>query len=217
MSQRIIPHWSRRSQLAWGLMALALMVGACGDDDPTSPNPAVVQTMPVFDAFGFNAGITGQGTLTRTEGEVEIALDVNGLIPNHAYTVWFVVFNVPSACAATECFPPDLGVPEVQATLQGAGGFVSDGSSRMFLSRLDRSNSEGREVILGTGGIANPMAAQVDIVLRDHGPAETDPANRAAQTSQMNGFCGMTLEMDVDLTSDGCYDVAVVGFPPPVA
>ncbi|MGH7557500.1 MAG: hypothetical protein ACREMD_06935 [Gemmatimonadota bacterium] len=71
---------------------------------------------------------------------------------------------------------------------------------------------EGKQVWVGDpSGVDNTYRAEVHLVLRDHGVAETDPADLAVQTSTFADFCNLP---DPPVVG-GCKNVAAAVFDRP--
>jgi hypothetical protein len=108
-------------------------------------------------------------TLVRRADGVSFSLRTEQLRPHHAYTVWFVVINNPSACAATPCSGPDIVQnPDTDSQVTYGAGHVSGGSGRAgFAGAFQAGPIEGW---LPDGGLWDPMTAEIQLVLNDHGP-----------------------------------------------
>jgi hypothetical protein len=149
-------------------------------------------------------------TLDRNGSSLTVNLHTTGLAPG-AYTLWWGIYNYPENCDYDPCGgPPELGFPddtkpEVQAFwVNATGHVVSRGRSDNFAAHLTIGGPYAGEIIVSTGpGLLNPAGAQVQLVLRYHGPAI--PGMLPLQTSMYNGGC-----------PDGgppCEDVQFVVFP----
>lgn len=111
------------------------------------------------------SGITGKARLCFSADGVRARMFVQNLIPDRAYTVWFVYFDDPSKCIAAPgtdnpCGPPDLIKPVPTAsnpTLAPAGVFGrmdsavadEDGEARFSAHLQDFHLSPGSHVHLG--------------------------------------------------------------------
>ena len=122
--------------------------------------------------------LAGAVTLLRTRRDVQAHIRASGLDPEAAYTVWWVIFNHPQACATVPCGPSDLRNPDVGAANFYATGFLtgSDGAANVD-ARLEAGRlPEGVESIdFGTGvrpqlRHGNGLRAEIHTVLRSHGP-----------------------------------------------
>jgi hypothetical protein len=131
------------------------------------------QTAPVM--WHPQTGLSGSvatdahATLVRRPDGVSFAIWTEQLRPHHAYTVWLVVINNPSACSATPCSGPDILLnPDTDSQVAYGAGHVSGGSSRgAFAGSFQAGSLEGW---LPGGGLFAPTTAQIQLVLNDHGP-----------------------------------------------
>jgi len=110
-----------------------------------------------------------QAVLVRRTDGVSFAIRTNRLHPHHAYTVWFVVINEPSACAATPCSGPDIVLnPNTDSQVTYGAGHISGGSGRAgFAGSFQAGAIDGW---LPGGGLWDPMTAEIQLVINDHGP-----------------------------------------------
>ena len=130
------------------------------------------QTAPVM--WHPQTGLSGsvapdaQATLVRRPDGVSFGIRTEQLRPHHAYTVWFVVINNPSACAATPCSGPDILLnPATDSQVTYGAGHISGGSGRAgFAGSFQAGAIEGW---LPDGGLWDPMTAEIQLVLNDHG------------------------------------------------
>jgi len=131
------------------------------------------QTVPVM--WHPQTGLSGsvapdaQATLLRRPDGVSFAIRTEQLRPHHAYTVWFVVINNPSACAATPCSGPDIVLnPNTDSQVTYGAGHVSGGRGMAGFAGAFQAGS-----IVGwlpNGGLWDPLTAEIQLVLNDHGP-----------------------------------------------
>ncbi len=203
------------------LAAMAQLVGCAGTDSvaPTSNAVAgpvslasaaapVIETELPLSAVG-GSGISGTVTLTRTAEGLWADLAVDGLTPGYAYSIWWGIFDNPQGCVDA-CDPSDLAVREAQGSLVNGGGFVATGSTVYHQTHLLRHDIEGKSLQVGdASGVDNPFRAEVHVVVRNHGPAETDPANLALQTGTFATFCNLPMV--------GCANAALSMFSAPGA
>jgi hypothetical protein len=126
--------------------------------------------------------------------------------------MWWVIFNNPEFCVGG-CDEEDFSNPTVNASaffadgevigLNGLGNF----SAQVGIGQLPNPN----QVLFGNG-LFNPLTAEVWNVVRDHGPASSDPVLRNAQLTTFNGGCTLT-------PGDGlfpCRDEQLAVFSTPV-
>lgn len=111
-------------------------------------------------------------SLVRRANGVSFSIRTAGLHPGHAYTVWFVVINNPSACSASPCSGPDIVLnPDTDSQVTYGAGHISGGSGRAgFAGSFPAGPIEGW---LPDGGLWDPMTAEIQLVINDHGPKLT--------------------------------------------
>ena len=187
------------------LLRLCIVVGCVtyGLAVVDAAEPRTYQTQNMFQAG--NPGILkpGGATLYRSSQELEMRIATSGLVMNSSYTVWWVVFNNPSACVGG-CGMDDLSRPEVRASVLYAAGFVTGlgdtGNVTAYL-RAGRLPS-GLDVELGDGlEPGNGFGAEVHMVVRSHGL--TLPGVVDQQIGSFNGGCNAV-----------CANVQAAVFPP---
>jgi hypothetical protein len=145
--------------------------------------------------------ILGAGSfLFRTNQNVFASAHTQGLTPGSVATLWLVVFNYPSNCATLPCTAADLAIPAVQGSVHNMGGQIigADGTANYsaFLAVGDMLGVTTEAGGFGVG-VQNPLGAQLNLVVRGHGPAATDPAVLHQQLTMINGGC----------PSGGCADL----------
>ena len=145
----------------------------------------------------------GTGTLLRTNSGASATLHTTDL-PVGAYTVWWIIFNDPSACV-DGCDGSDLrdesGVPNPgTSVLRATGKVVGPNGKGNFGAHLNVGDTS--EALFGPG-LTDSFGAEIHMVIRYHGPMV--PANMPAQINSFGGGCG-----DFD-----CYDPQAVAFPTP--
>jgi hypothetical protein len=152
----------------------------------TSPaQAALVQNVSLLDLVNSGTVAGSTGTLTRTATGIASTVSTSNLSPGAAYTMWWVIFNNPEFCVGG-CDEEDFSNPTVNASaffadgevigLNGLGNF----SAQVGIGQLPNPN----QVLFGNG-LFNPLTAEVWNVVRDHGPASSDPA----QLTTFNGGC----------------------------
>jgi hypothetical protein len=209
----------RTRHLALAVVAAAALSGCAGEDagtiarisgvalSVTGNSPVVVTTSPVVEFPGSNSGVSGTATLTRTSNAISVSGSAIGLTNGYAYTIWFVIFDNPRGCNDDGCGEDDLFTRQAQVAVVNGGGFVAGAGAVNFSGLLPRHDPGDRQVVLGSAsGIGNTYGAEVHVVLKSHGTAETDPANLAVQLSTVDGFCNIPVI--------GCEDVGAVVFAP---
>jgi hypothetical protein len=142
------------------LVALAL-VGLLSVVVISRAGAATQTTSPVAT---FAGAAVGTSTLTRTGSGISFSLQTSGLQAGHAVTVWWMVFN-----------------PDGSLSVQYAAGHVIDeGGTAEFGGYLQEGDLDG--VINGGPGLLDALAANVVLVVRDHGPADPDRVNQQIHT-----------------------------------
>jgi hypothetical protein len=107
-------------------------------------------------------------SLVRRPDGVSFTIRTTELRPAHAYTVWFVVINNPAACAASPCSGPDIVLnPATDSQVTYAAGHISGGGRAGFAGSFAAGPIDGW---LPGGGLWDPMTAEIQLVLNDHGP-----------------------------------------------
>jgi hypothetical protein len=117
------------------------------------------------------AGLVGSGAeaaLVRRADGVSFKVTTSSLRPGHAYTVWFVVINHPEACAASPCNAQDILLnPATASQITYGAGHVSGNSGRAGFGGAFRVGP--LDGWLPAVGLENPLTAEVQVVVNDHG------------------------------------------------
>ncbi|NJY61687.1 hypothetical protein HC174_02810 [Salinimicrobium sp. CDJ15-81-2] len=161
--------------------------------------------------------VTGTSVLRRTKNGLTINYKTDGLIPGHTYTMWWVIFNNPEACATTPCTMDDfMNAGEVQPVLiYGTGHLVGQSGKGNFSSHLKVGDNDGSiNELLGlpeVGGIleGNAFSAEVHMIIRSHGPAIPGLINE--QISIFTGGCEVDFAPFTEIPDEEgeCGDVEV--------
>jgi hypothetical protein len=119
--------------------------------------------------------VMGSSTLTRTASGISFTLQTSGLEPRHAVTVWWMVAN------------PDGSV----SVLYAAGHVIDKSGTAEFGGALKVGDTKGVLSLpgLSTDGLLDAAAADVYLVVRDHGPAKGGIVNQQIHTF---GVCNPT-------------------------
>ncbi len=173
------------------------LITACNEDDNfigggpgSNPNS---ETVEIVDQTLTN--VVGQSTLIRQKNGVTTHFRTNDLIPGHAYTLWWVVWNKPQNCInyPDACDEPDFNIAdEVEVEVLYAAGQVAGASgSGTFSARLDENDTDGSiNHLFGLpsyGGMHDAQTAEVHLVLRSHGPKIPGQVNE--QITTYGGGC----------------------------
>jgi len=156
-------------------------------------------------------------------------------------TMWWVLFNKPSACSTNPAGPVKYGVPDIMGNAGGgtnapniaiinASGGISDSTGFLRLAAaLYKTNSCALDVEADNGqyvwGGPPPLydgssfgycpaereVTEVHIVIRDHGPVTEN------KIKQLTTFTDPSCSQAEAGGSNLCVDIGAVGFPPPVS
>ena len=138
--------------------------------------PARIQREPVLwhmqsgNAHGSPVSAGAVAKIVRTSRGLSYSIQTNQLNPGHAYTLWVVVINDPAACSATPCSPQDILLDaDTDAQISyGTGHVVGESGAAGFGGTLRRGPITAGW--LPDQGLDNPLGAQVQFVVNDHGP-----------------------------------------------
>lgn len=193
---------SLRALALAGLTTLALGAGS------VLAAPAARSVQPISNLWD-PATVVGEASLIRTDAGLTATLLSSDLPAGQAVTLWFIVFNNPSACAGM-CGLADLLGNEAEADFLVGGGHVTgaDGTGGFggHLAVGDTSGSAFLELGVPSRaiGVTNPWGAQVTILLHSHGPAMTG-ADLVSQMSSFTGGCSV-FQGDLELPGSGLAD-----------
>ena len=184
------PHRAR-----WGLVG-AFVAGTLAVGGVTLAGAGGASTTDTQNLIDFDTGapLAGESHLTRTADSVVVVAEAEGLVPGDAHTLWWVVFNNPSACSGPcgedDIFLPngDLNVAGVMAAGIGIGNASgniakADGTIELGgqLAQGDTEASNGHQILFPAGLAGNslltavPADAEVHVVLQSHGKARGGP------------------------------------------
>jgi hypothetical protein len=137
----------------------------------------------------------GSSRLARTDRSISGSMQLNGLTPGDALTMWFIVFNRPEACSTSPCSAPaDVFNPDTEADFHWGGGTIvrSDGRThlrgRLPVGDITRSG-KAETGLADPVALDNPRGAEVLLAVHSHGPASADPDLRYAQLHSFTGGC----------------------------
>ncbi|MGB1662672.1 MAG: hypothetical protein ACPHP7_09055 [Planctomycetota bacterium] len=142
-----------------------------------------------------------EAVLERMDGAVYIEAETEGLQPGHAYTVWAIVYNNPADCIGRCSMDDDLFHASTSVMWSGVGFIADDDGEAEFEAILVEGEAAG-EILLGSG-MTDAANAEVQLVVRGHGPASTDPLVRADQLSLFMGGCDLNDCIDEQMVSLG--------------
>jgi hypothetical protein len=155
----------------------------------------------------------GVSTLVRTDGGLSATFHSAGLPAGQAVTLWFIVFNNPSACTSDPCSIDDLvGNEDAEGDFLVGGGHVIGGGDQVNLGGALRVGDTSGSGFIEMGapgraiGLTNPRGAEVHLALHSHGPAVTGQT-LAEQISSFTGGCVGPFLGGADGIADGPGDV----------
>ena len=124
-------------------------------------------------AAGPGIAAEGGAYLVRSRHRVEAKLMAADLNPGHAYTIWFVFFNRPMACASSPCADTDL--TSAQGAVHFGAGAIAGANGSINVTLRARAGGPP------SGAVGNPnlpepglahgqgLRAEVHLVVVDHG------------------------------------------------
>jgi len=135
--------------------------------------------------------------LIRGKDAVFMTLNTRALNPNWVYTVWFGIFNNPSACATRPCSGADFANPAVMGSrVNGGGRIIGDDGAAAYGSFLGIGDTA---FAFDGPGLLDPKHAEIHLVVRSHGPALAGPA-LMAQLTTFNGGCPPNMCVNVQVS-----------------
>lgn len=186
--------------------------------------PAQAQTSKADVFTFFNADetaaagdVVGQARLHRSKEGANLGIETTELVPGDAYTIWWIIFNNPDACAPPGCsgadFPANGGDPAVEASVMNATGRVADSDGNATFSAFlpagfmhtNRESTNPRQAF--GPGLQNVRGAEIHVVVRSHGPS----SGNIEQISTLFADC------NADDGTGGmvCFDAQAAVFPLP--
>lgn len=192
MNTRKLPAFFLVTFLAAGLPAAFL---ASPDAQAAAPANTGSQITVSPAVWGWGEPTDGTTRLVRRDSGLSATFHAVDLPPGQVVTLWFIVFNNPSACVASPCGPPDIfenapGGPA--ADFHWGGGTIVGGSGKANLGgHLAVGDTSGSGLLeIGfpeyLSPLTDPWNAEVHLVVHSHGPKQTG----ADLKSQLNSFTG---------------------------
>lgn len=131
--------------------------------------------------------------IVRTNNFIEYTIQTTGL-PEGAYTNWIITINNPAACLTTPCTDVDVFFRqnEVGSTVfWSAGNLVTANGHGYFKARVHKNYvpSNPEQIALPGVGMADPMGAEIHLIVKYHGPASSDPDVLYDQLYTLLGSC----------------------------
>lgn len=120
----------------------------------------------------------GRTTLYRSEAGLKATVLIiqREAIPDHVYTLWFIVFNTPEGCLTSPCTVVDVENPDASADFLYGGGVVTGDRRVDFGGSLETGDASGSgfielELPDLAQGLTDPFGAEVLLAIHSHGPA----------------------------------------------
>ncbi|MUP44521.1 hypothetical protein E0K83_02020 [Gramella sp. BOM4] len=169
-------------------MLMSMFIMACDTDpilgqspEPPSDDISIKSRSTVYNPI--TDKITGNSELSRRENSIAVIFEAYELMPGHAYSLWWRVWNRPELCEIPgKCSEKDLvNVKSLQVEMMFAGNAVADSDGRIhILSHLEAGDDSGSVNYMHgwypAGGLHDDktFSAEVDLILRSHGPYDKD-------------------------------------------
>ena len=137
----------------------------------------------------------GTSELVRDAEGISMSFDTTDL-PVGAFTVWWVIFNNPTACTNDDCGSSDTraGGPAEASILWATGGIVGPDRIGHASAHLKVGLENAPGYVHRGPGLTDPIGSEVHIVVKYHGPPEYDhPEILALQLSTFVGDCARLL------------------------
>jgi hypothetical protein len=209
-----------------GLLPASSLALAAQDGTPMAEPVTAVQV--VISTKDESVIEDAEAILVRMEHGLSMTLDTTGLVPGEAYTVWWVIFNLPENCSDDLCGPDDVflvddlgqfildengqwqpNFPGREAaqvsSLRADGRIAYEDGSALFKGHLPIGDTTD-DVVFGPG-LIYPMSAEVHLIVRTHGPAIPGLTNEQLFTAW--GGCPDPTDRSP------CDDVQTAVFMPP--
>ena len=192
------------------LFSICLLAG-CDSDSLVAPNSqldelaamelqseaakAKTNSKSTADIYNVVTGdMIGKSTLHRNGNGITVNFKTTGLMPGHAYTLWWVVWNKPEKCATPfACVESDFANAlnvEVQL-LYATGSVAGNNGNGNFSAHLKENDDSGSiHELFGLpnfGGLQDAHRAEIHAVLRSHGPKIPGQVNE--QINSYEGGC----------------------------
>jgi hypothetical protein len=107
--------------------------------------------------------------LVRNANGISYRINTRELTPGDAYTLWLIVVNEPSACAATPCSAVDiLTNPATDSQVRYAAGHLAGASGNGTLAGSVKAGP--LDGWLADRAFWNVDGAEIQLVVNDHGP-----------------------------------------------
>jgi len=157
-----------------------------------------------FDCSGDDCVDVGESRLLRSADGIVATVTTSRLRKGQAYSLWWVVFNNPEACAPGPCNVEDLSNEDTQPTaIWGSGAVVGDfgtgnQASGQFTAVLNKDETPLTEE-------QSLEDAEILLVIRSHGRALR--SGTGDQITDYNGGCSVDVTPAVPKKRGECANV----------
>lgn len=160
----------RHVTILLAVIATMFAVMAPASADGAEKDTATVSWHAQQGALGKSGTVSGASAqVVRNDNGIAYQLRTTGLQPGNAYTLWLVVINNPSICAADACTAGEIFNPASDSQVRFAAGHVAGGSGQgTFAGHVSEGALSGW---LPNRELDDARGAEVHLVLNDHGPA----------------------------------------------
>lgn len=212
MNTRKLPAFLVVSFLAAGVPA-AFMATPVAQAMPPAEAGSQITVSPVVWTWG--EPTDGTTRLVRRDSGLSASYHAVDLPPGQAVTMWFIVFNNPSACATSPCSPPDLfeNAPGGPAgDFLWGGGTIVGGTGKVNLGGHLAVGDASRSGVMEIGmpeylsPLTDPWNAEVHLVIHSHGPKQTG-TDLKSQLNSFTGGCYLGLLGNVFGIAEGFADI----------
>lgn len=187
--------FSRISGYSFLVLLMVAAQGAAQNTESTNVRTSITKVVQ-FSDHSVTIPYAGASLLRNNEG-VFGTISTSGLAAGHVVTLWWAIFNEPRVCAGAVCAPPDLNSPRVNGSLQFGGGEIVGPNGRAdFSGYLGVGDNTGfyrlpmfPNMPDPAPGIVDTKGAEIHLVIRDHGPASSDPDILQQQLNSFPGGC----------------------------
>ncbi len=128
-------------------------------------------------------------TFVRTPNGINVTLQTTGLPEGHAFTMWALIFNDPTACNAGGCHESkgDLDIAAVQGSVYRVAGHIV-GEPASFGGQIKLGDAENAR---RGPGLLDPYGAEIHLIVRDHGVAGTGDLLQHQFNNISPAFCNV--------------------------
>lgn len=159
----------RMTALALVALAVGLLAPAALADSPHQTT--AVNWHPQQAQFGRVGQVDGAwAKLVRNDSGISYQIHARDLNAGNAYSLWLVVINNPAACASTPCTAGDIllnPATDSQVRLGGTGTIAGSSGRGNLAGAVKVGPLSGW---LPGGSLQDPRAAEIHLVINDHGP-----------------------------------------------